>query len=61
MLYSGLPFQIIRPHNIYGPRMGFRHVVPQLTTKAVLGKDGALELYSADHTRSFCFVTDAVE
>src|SRR5262249_53256011 len=34
LLHSGLPFTIVRPHNIYGPRMGMAHVVPQLLEKA---------------------------
>ena len=28
--YSNLPYVIFRPHNIYGPRMGTKHVIPQL-------------------------------
>ena len=27
---SGLDCIILRPHNIYGPRMGMKHVIPQL-------------------------------
>ena len=27
---SNLPYVIFRPHNIYGPRMGTKHVIPQL-------------------------------
>ena len=23
-------YLILRPHNIYGPRMGYRHVIPEL-------------------------------
>ena len=58
---SHLPFSIVRPHNIYGPRMGMRHVIPELLQKAYLGKEnGQLEVFSPDHTRSFCFIKDAV-
>ena len=59
--HSGLPFQIIRPHNIYGPRMGNRHVVPQLMQQALNTKTGTLNVFSVNHTRSFCYVSDAVE
>ncbi len=60
--HSGLPFTIIRPHNIYGPRMGLSHVVPELLRKAYDRKDGeSLEVASADHSRAMCFITDAVE
>ena len=31
--YSRLNFVIFRPHNIFGPQMGFAHVIPQLTKK----------------------------
>ena len=59
--HSNLPYQIIRPHNIYGPRMGNRHVVPQLIHQAVETKFSTLNVHSAGHTRSFCYITDAVE
>ena len=60
--HSGLPYTILRPHNIYGPRMGLRHVVPELLQRAHLAPPGGeLEVFSADHTRTFCYVDDAVE
>lgn len=60
--HAGLPFTIIRPHNIYGPRMGLSHVIPQLLEKAhFAARDGDLEVYSVDHSRSFCYIDDAVE
>ena len=31
--HSGVPFTIFRPHNIYGPRMGMAHVIPELLMK----------------------------
>lgn len=59
--YSKLPSFILRPHNIYGPRMGMRHVIPELLLKAHLNKDGdALKVYSASHTRAFCYIEDAI-
>ena len=40
--YSGLPFTIVRPHNVYGPRMGMAHVVPELLDRAhhLMTQDG---------------------
>ncbi len=59
---SNIPFTIIRPHNIYGPRMGMSHVIPELLKKAHLAKtDSEIEVTSVDHSRTFCFMEDAVE
>jgi nucleoside-diphosphate-sugar epimerase len=59
--HSGLPFTIFRPHNIYGPRMGLLHVIPQLLEKAHRATPGsAIEVFSVDHRRSFCYIDDAV-
>lgn len=60
--HAGIPFTIIRPHNVYGPRMGLSHVVPELLRKAHEAADGsAFPVFSVDHRRTFCFVDDAVE
>lgn len=61
-LHAGLPVTIIRPHNVYGPRMGLAHVVPELLERAHAAADGdTLEVFSIDHRRTFCYVDDAVE
>ena len=60
--HSGLPFTIVRPHNVYGPRMGLSHVIPQLLEKAYRAPDGGtLAVFSVEHRRTFCFIDDAVE
>lgn len=60
--HSGLPFTIIRPHNIYGPRMGMSHVIPQLLQKAHrLASRDKLEVFSVDHRRTFCYIEDAIK
>jgi UDP-glucose 4-epimerase len=60
--HAGIPFTIVRPHNVYGPRMGLVHVVPELLKKVHESLDGgALEVRSARHTRVFCYVDDAVD
>ena len=59
--HSGLPFTVFRPHNIYGPRMGLLHVIPQLIEKAYRAKPGAaIEVFSVDHRRTFCYIDDAI-
>jgi nucleoside-diphosphate-sugar epimerase len=55
-----IPTSIIRYHNIYGPRMGMRHVIPELVTRLNNG-ESPLKVYGADETRSFCFISDAVD
>lgn len=57
---------IFRPHNVYGPDMGWEHVIPQLTLRlrelchqtsgpVVLPIEG-----SGDETRAFVFIGDLV-
>jgi UDP-glucose 4-epimerase len=54
-----VPFTIVRYHNVYGPRMGYDHVIPELMLKAKNAKRN-LGVYSPGHTRAFCYVLDAV-
>ena len=61
MHHANFPTICIRPHNIYGPRMGFRHVIPQLYTRMTSGSEREIDVYSPSHTRSFCFIDDAIE
>jgi nucleoside-diphosphate-sugar epimerase len=56
---AGRPLVIVRYHNVYGPRMGFDHVIPQLAQRALAGQN-PLVVYSASHSRGFCYVSDAV-
>ncbi len=60
--HSGVPFTIFRPHNIYGPRMGLVHVIPEQLKNAFDASPGdAIPVFSPEHKRAFCFVDDAVE
>jgi UDP-glucose 4-epimerase len=60
--HSGLPFTLIRVHNAYGPRMGLSHVIPELLRKAHdLPPGGKLEVFSVNHRRTFCYISDVVE
>jgi UDP-glucose 4-epimerase/UDP-glucuronate decarboxylase len=55
----GLPAAIVRFFNVYGPRMGSAHVIPELIGRA-LADPAVLDVYGAEPTRAFCFVDDAV-
>ncbi len=55
----GVPVSIVRYHNVYGPRMGCDHVIPQLLSKAAQARR-EIGVYSPGHTRAFCYVSDAV-
>ncbi|MDP9223116.1 MAG: NAD(P)-dependent oxidoreductase [Actinomycetota bacterium] len=60
--HAGVPFTILRPHNVYGPRMGLAHVVPELLQRAHEAVDNdVFEVFSIEHRRTFCYVDDAVE
>lgn len=59
---SGLPITIIRPHNVYGPRMGMSHVIPeQLKSGFLSPPNSEILVQSIHHTRTFCFIDDAVD
>ena len=49
-----------RFHNVYGPRMGYDHVIPEMTMRALGGADPFV-VPGADQYRAFCHVDDAVE
>jgi nucleoside-diphosphate-sugar epimerase len=63
---------VFRPHNVYGPAMGFEHVIPNLVHKirdaAARAAGGSaparveVELQGTGReTRAFCYVDDAAE
>jgi nucleoside-diphosphate-sugar epimerase len=59
---------IFRPHNVYGPDMGFDHVIPQFAVRLKRTIDaqasGPLSFDiqgSGEETRSFCHVDDLVQ
>lgn len=57
--------QVFRPHNVYGPDMGWKHVIPQLIEKCQLAAadgTGRIELQGDGcETRAFCYVDDVVD
>ena len=58
--YSRLNFVIFRPHNIFGPQMGFAHVIPQLTKK-ILKYNKKITIHNSKHKRTFCNIDFATE
>jgi nucleoside-diphosphate-sugar epimerase len=50
-----LNFIILRIHNVYGPRMGYQHVIPDLIEKF---KNGNTEVHGVDESRAFFYVND---
>ena len=51
---------IVRPHNFYGPRAGYEHVIPEIVGR-IAQKTDPFPIFGADETRSFCYIDDAVE
>ncbi|MCA9394929.1 MAG: SDR family NAD(P)-dependent oxidoreductase [Candidatus Omnitrophica bacterium] len=65
---TAVSHQIFRPHNIFGPQMGFEHVIPELVRKITEGTNGfkdqqcRIEIQgTGEETRAFCYVEDAVD
>ena len=56
---QGVPFRIIRYHNVYGVRMGFEHVLPEFF-KRIHDKINPFPIFGGQETRAFCAVEDAV-
>jgi len=56
--FQNMPYYIVRFHNIYGPRMGFEHVIPEFA-KRVFNKENPFKIFGGNQTRAFCFIDDA--
>jgi len=54
----GLNYLILRIHNIYGPRMGNNHVIPDLIHKFTRGN---ADVYGINETRCFMYIDDLVK
>lgn len=57
---SGFSAVVGRFHNVYGPRMGADHVIPEMAMRALAGED-PFRVWGHDQYRAFCHVDDAVE
>lgn len=56
----GFECSIIRYHNVFGPRMGFKHVIPHLAQRFT-NNENPFKIYGHDQTRAFNYIDDAVE
>jgi nucleoside-diphosphate-sugar epimerase len=52
-------FSILRYHNVYGPQMGWDHVIPEFIKRLELGEEFTVQ-GDGEQKRAFCFVDDAV-
>ena len=52
---------IFRPHNIYGPDMGFNHVIPETIIKILNAKKQFTIQGNGKNKRSFCYIDDFVK
>jgi nucleoside-diphosphate-sugar epimerase len=56
---NGFEYSILRYHNVYGPAMGWDHVVPQFIAR-LLRKEEFTVQGDGSQRRAFCYVDDAV-
>ncbi|GAA3348347.1 NAD-dependent epimerase/dehydratase family protein [Amorphoplanes nipponensis] len=56
---KGFDAVVGRFHNVYGPRMGADHVIPEMSLRAA--HEDPFRVPGADQFRAFCHVDDAVE
>lgn len=56
----GFRYSIVRPHNMYGERMGYEHIIPGVM-KRIFIKQNPFEIIGGNETRSFCYIKDAVK
>ena len=54
-------WQIVRPHNIYGPNMGTDHVIPELMSKCAVATTELEILGNGSQTRAFCHISDFID
>jgi UDP-glucose 4-epimerase/UDP-glucuronate decarboxylase len=57
---KGFAAVVGRFHNVYGPRMGADHVIPEMAMRAMAGEN-PFRVWGADQYRAFCYVEDAVD
>ena len=53
-------YTIVRPHNVYGPRMGMAHVIPELIFKINKSNSKNMKILNGNFKRTFCFIDDAI-
>lgn len=67
-LNSRVKKTIFRPHNFYGPNMGYNHIIPEIYDKIIKASKNNLKKKislviegTGNETRSFCYIDDAVK
>jgi dTDP-glucose 4,6-dehydratase/UDP-glucose 4-epimerase len=55
----GFEHTIVRYHNVYGPAMGWDHVIPQFIRRLERGEEFTVQ-GDGEQARAFCYVDDAV-
>jgi len=56
----GIDYTIGRFHNVYGPKMGFEHVIPEFIRRLVKNEVFTVQ-GDGTESRCFCYVNDAIE
>lgn len=56
--HYGFPMAILRYTNVYGPRMGNEHVVPEFILR-LLRRENPFQIYGGEETRTFFYADDA--
>jgi len=57
-----LDLKIFRPHNVYGPNMGYEHVIPEIINKVLSSNDGKVFMQGdGSDTRAFIFIDDFIQ
>ncbi|MBF6593636.1 MAG: NAD-dependent epimerase/dehydratase family protein [Thermaceae bacterium] len=57
---KGFGYVVGRFHNVYGPRMGADHVIPELSLRA-MRRENPFRVYGTDQSRAFCYIDDATQ
>jgi dTDP-glucose 4,6-dehydratase/UDP-glucose 4-epimerase len=55
----GFEYAILRYHNVYGPAMGWDHVIPEFISRLVRDEEFTVQ-GDGSQRRAFCYVDDAV-
>jgi nucleoside-diphosphate-sugar epimerase len=53
---NNLKYIIARIHNVYGPRMGYNHFIPDYMSRILKGE---FKVFGPEQTRSFLYIDDA--
>jgi nucleoside-diphosphate-sugar epimerase len=56
----GFEAVVVRYHNMYGPRMGFKHVIPHLAQRFI-ARETPFQIFGHEQTRAFNYIDDAVQ